>query len=82
MNGHNGREKGGFARVQDGSGIEAMSAEGESIVDFALAADMACLNTFFQYACGPSYHKQEGTESQTDFLLCGSNNLKKKISVK
>ena len=49
--------------------------EGESIVDFVMAFDMALMNTFFMKKDYVTY-RSGGRESQIDFLLCRRKHLK------
>ena len=47
LNGHIGQDNEGVRRVHGGKGMGARNQEGESIVSFAIAFDMAILNTFY-----------------------------------
>ncbi|XP_013794700.1 uncharacterized protein LOC106478685 [Limulus polyphemus] len=76
LNGHIGAERGVMPRGHGGWGVEERNGEGESIIDFALANEIAIVNTFFkktpdQYIT----YKSGARESQIDFLLCRRNHL-------
>ncbi|XP_066965751.1 uncharacterized protein [Macrobrachium rosenbergii] len=47
LNGHVGCENEAIGRVHGGHGIGERNPEGENVVDFAVALDMAIVNTFF-----------------------------------
>ncbi len=76
LNGHLGRERRTLLRVHGGWGIGELNEEGERIMDFALANDMAMANTFFKKSAHQYVtYKSGGRESQIDFLLCRRNHL-------
>ena len=68
LNGHIGRDKTGYERIHGGRGMGDINQEGESILDFALAFDLAIQNSFFTKRSHRTY-KSGGNESQIDFLL-------------
>lgn len=46
LNGHVGRNRNVIERIHGGWGVGERNQEGEKVVDFAVAFDMAILNTF------------------------------------
>ena len=68
LNGHVGQDKTGFERIHGGKSIGDKNQEGGSILDFALAFDLAIQNTFFTKRSHRTY-RSGGNESQIDFLL-------------
>lgn len=76
LNGHVGGNRMGFERVHGGWGLGMINAEGKEVLDFAAAADMAVINTFFkktehQYVT----YKSGRAESQIDYVLCRRTQL-------
>lgn len=76
LNGHIGCERLGVERVHGGWGLASQNLEGERILDFAVASDMAVINSFYkktenQYVT----YSSGGTETQIDFILCKRNHL-------
>ena len=47
FNGHVGQRNDGFERVHGGFGNGVMNNDGEKLIDFAVAGDLAILNTFY-----------------------------------
>ena len=68
FNGHVGQRNAGFERVHGGYGNGVRNSEGEKLIDFAVAGDLAILNTFY---CKRDYSTYEsgGQESQIDYIL-------------
>ncbi|XP_063595885.1 uncharacterized protein LOC134772741 [Penaeus indicus] len=76
LNGHLGPERGVLHRVHGGWGMGELNEEGERVIDFALANDMAIANTFFKKGAHQYVtYKSGGRESQIDFLGCRRNHL-------
>merc|ERR1712030_104824 len=50
LNGHVGEQQDGYEGVHGGMGYGIKNAEGESILEFGSAMDMAICNTFFKKA--------------------------------
>ena len=74
LNGHIGTDRRVISRIHGGLGMGERNEEGESIVDFAMAFDMALMNTFFMKKDYVTY-RSGGSESQIDFLLCRRKQL-------
>ena len=47
LNGHIGQDNDGVRRVHGSKGMGVRNQDGESALDFAVAFDMAVMNTFF-----------------------------------
>lgn len=70
LNGHVGRENEAVKRIHGGHGCEGRNPEGESIIDFAVAFDMAVVNTFFKKKIEHLItYKSGGRYSQIDYIL-------------
>ena len=71
LNGHVGRSNQDLERVYGGWTLGDRNQNGERIMDFAVAFDMAVVNTFFEKQ--PKYfapYKSGGQESQIYYVLC------------
>ena len=75
LNGHVGTDKRVISRIHGGQGMGDRNEEGDNIVDFALAFDIAIVNTFFMKKDYVTY-RSGGRESQIDFLMCRRQHLK------
>ena len=75
LNGHVGTEKRVISRIHGGLGMGERNEEGDSIIDFAMAFDIAILNTFFMKRDYLTY-RSGGRESQIDFLMCKRQHLR------
>ena len=64
LNGHIGQDNDGVRRVHGSKGMGVRNQDGESALDFAVAFDMAVMNTFFtkssyrMYRSGPRESNQ------------------------
>ena len=77
LNGHVGVNREGIERVHGGWGVGERNEEGERVVDFAVAFDLAICNTFFQKRNAHLItYKSGGRESQIDYILCRRHHLK------
>ncbi|XP_068204616.1 craniofacial development protein 2-like [Palaemon carinicauda] len=77
LNGHIGRNRQVLERIHGGWALGDQNQDGERAMDFAVAFDMAVINTFFETL--PKYlttYKSGGQESQINFLLGRRVNLK------
>ena len=74
LNGHIGSSRENISRIHGGHGMGEMNEEGDRIIDFALAFDMAIINTFFTSRNYATY-SSGGRETQIDFMLCRRNHL-------
>ena len=74
LNGHIGCSQENISRVHGGHGMGEINEEGERIVDFALAFDMAITNTFFTSGNYATY-SSGGRHTQIDFLMYRRNHL-------
>ena len=75
LNGLIGQDNDGVRRVHGGKGMGVRNQEGESALDFAVAFDMAVLNTFFTKSSYRTY-RSGPRESQIDFLLYRRDNIR------
>ena len=66
--GHIGQDNDGVRRVHEDKSMGVRNQEGESALDFAVAFDMAILNTFFTKSSYRMY-RSGPRDSQIDFLL-------------
>ena len=70
LNGHVGIGNDVIGRVHGGHGIGERNPEGETIIDFALAFDLAIVNTFFKKKREHLItYKSGGRSSQIDYFL-------------
>ena len=77
LNGHLGSSRNGIDRVHGGWGVGDRNEEGERVIDFAVAFDLALVNTFFEKRQNRLVtYKSGGRESQIDFLLYRRDYLK------
>ena len=77
LNGHVGRNRNVIERIHGGWGVRERNEEGENVVDFAVAFDMAILNTFYKKKENQIWtYCSGGRKSQIDVLMCRRNNLK------
>ena len=81
LNGHIGTSNRVISRIHGGLGMGDRNEEGETIIDFALAFDMALVNTFFTKKEYVTY-RSGGKESQIDFILCRRKHLREAIDCK
>ncbi|XP_072401640.1 uncharacterized protein [Diabrotica undecimpunctata] len=77
LNGHIGRERAGIERLYGGLGMGIRNSEGNSVIDFVVAWNLAVINTFLiktedQYVI----YSRGGKENLIDFMLCRRNQLK------
>ncbi|XP_068229599.1 craniofacial development protein 2-like [Palaemon carinicauda] len=71
LNGHLGITKEGIERVHGGWGVGKRNDEGERVIDFAVAFDLAMINSFFGKKINRLItYSSDGRESQIDLLLC------------
>lgn len=75
FNGHIGQNNDGVRRIHGGKGMGERNTDGEKALDFAVAFDMAILNTFFTKNSYRTY-RSGNRESQIDFLLYRRDNIK------
>ena len=75
LNGHLGTSNRVISRIHGGLGVGERNVEGETIIDFAVAFDMALVNTFFTKKEYVTY-RSGGRETQIDFILCRRKHLK------
>ncbi|KAK3884459.1 hypothetical protein Pcinc_011294 [Petrolisthes cinctipes] len=69
-------QRGVLSRIHGGWGVGGRNEEGEGILDFCLASDMAITNTFFKRTPDQYITYKSGIrETQVDFLLCRRNHL-------
>ncbi|XP_063865377.1 craniofacial development protein 2-like [Scylla paramamosain] len=77
LNGHVGRNRNIIERTHGGWGVGERNEESENVVDFAVAFDMAILNTFYKKQENQMWtYCSAGRKSQIDLLMCRRNNLK------
>ena len=81
LNGHIGTSNRVISRIHEGVGLGERNEEGETIIDFALAFDMALVNTFFTKKEYVTY-RSGGRESQNDFMLYRRKHLKEAVDCK
>ena len=74
LNGHIGCNRENISRIHGGHGMGEINEEGELIIDFALAFDMAISNTFFTNDEYVTY-SSGGRLTQIDFLMCRRTHL-------
>ena len=77
LNGHVGEGNWGDEEVLGRHGYGRRNEEGQGIVDFAIRAEMAVLNTYFKK--GVEQHvtyRSGGRSSQVDYLLCRRRRMK------
>ncbi|XP_068223136.1 craniofacial development protein 2-like [Palaemon carinicauda] len=75
LNGHIGCNPENISKIHGGHGMGKMNKEGELIVKFALAFDVAMINTFFKNKNYTTY-SSGGRETQIDFLMCRRSHLR------
>ncbi|XP_066969208.1 craniofacial development protein 2-like [Macrobrachium rosenbergii] len=75
LNGHIGTDRRVTSRIHGGLGMGERNEEGEGIIDFAVAFDMALINSFFMKKDYVTY-RSGGRDGQIDFLLCRRQHLK------
>ena len=77
LNGHLGSSRAVIERVHGGWGVGEKNEEGERVIDFAMAFDLALVNTFFEKRVSQLItYRSGGRESQIDLLLCRRDHLK------
>ena len=76
LNGHLGISRAGISRVHGGWGVGERNEGGERVIDFAVAFDLALINTFFEKKMNRLItYSSGGRESQIDLLLCKRDHL-------
>ena len=76
-NGHVGREAAGYEGVHGGSGYGEHNADGDRVLEFAVANDFVIGNTFFVKRDSHLITYQSGNaKTQIDFILLRKRNLK------
>ena len=76
LNGHLGISRTGIDRVHGGWGVGERNEGGERVIDFAVAFDLALINTFFEKKESRLItYRSGGRESQIDLLLCKRHHL-------
>ena len=82
-NGHVGRQSSGYEGVHGGSGFGDRNADGERILDFAVANEFVIGNTFFAKRDSHLITYQSGNaKTQIDFILLRKSNLKMAEDIK
>ena len=82
-NGHVGREAAGYEGVHGGSGYGDCNADGDRVLEFAVANDFVIGNTFFVKRDSHLITYQSGNaKTQIDFILLGKRNLKMAKDIK
>ena len=77
-NGHIGREAAGYEGVHGGSGYGERNADGDRVLEFAVANDFVIGNTFFVKRDSHLITYQSGNaKTQIDFILLRKRNLKR-----
>ena len=77
LNGHLGVSRAGIGRVHGGWGVGERNEGGERVIDFAVAFDLALVNTFFEKKVSRLItYRSGGRESQIDLLMCRRDHLK------
>lgn len=77
LNGHVGMSRDEIERIHGGWGVGERNEEGERVVGFAMAFDLAIGNTFFEKRASQLVtYRSGGRESQIDFLMCRRSHLK------
>ena len=74
LNGHIGYNRESIGRIHGGHGMGERNEEGEMILDFAVAFDMAINNTFFTSDSYATY-SSGGRQTQIDFLMYKRDHL-------
>jgi hypothetical protein len=75
-NGHVGERIDGFERVHCGNGYGEWNAEGEMLLEFAEAMELAVVNTWFRKDIGKRVtYASSGNKSQIDYVLVKRSNL-------
>ena len=76
-NGHFGREAAGYEGVHGGSGYGERNADGDRVLEFAVANDFVIANTFFvKRDCHLITYQSGNAKTQIDFILLRKRNLK------
>ena len=75
FNGHIGSNNLAIERIHGGYGTGRINNEGERLIDFAVACDMAILNSFY---CKKDYitYASGGNETQLDYILFRRSQMK------
>ena len=82
-NGHVGREAAGYEGVHGGSGYGERNADGDRVLEFAVANDFVIGNTFFVKRDSHLITYQSGNaKTQIDFILLRKRNLKMAKNIK
>ena len=81
LNGHIGTSNRVISIIHGGLGMGERNEKGETIIDFALAFDMALVNTFFTKKEYVTY-RSGGRESQIDFILYRRKHLREAVDCK
>ena len=82
-NGHVGREAAGYEGVHGGSGYGECNANGDRVLEFAVANDFVIGNTFFVKRDSHLITYQSGNaKTQIDFILLRKRNLKMAKDIK
>ena len=82
-NGHVGREAAGYEGVHGGSGYGERNADGDRVLEFAVANDFVIGNTFFVKRDSHLITYQSGNaKTQIDFILLRKRNLKMAKDIK
>ena len=82
-NGHVGREAAGYEGVHGGSGYGECNADGDRVLEFAVANDFVIGNTFFVKRDSHLITYQSGNaKTQIDFILLRKQNLKMAKDIK
>ena len=82
-NGHVGREAAGYEGVHGGSGYGERNADGDRVLEFAVANDFVVGNTFFVKRDSHLITYQSGNaKTQIDFILLRKRNLKMAKDIK
>ena len=77
LNRHVGRDRSGVERWHGGWSVGERNAEGQRILDFTTAQDMALLNTFFEKDENQlSTYRSRGRASQVDILTCRRKDIR------
>ncbi|XP_068245354.1 craniofacial development protein 2-like [Palaemon carinicauda] len=76
LNGHLGISREEIKRVHEGWGMGERNDGGERVIDFAVAFDLAIINTFFEKKINRLITYSSGArESQIDLVLCTRDHL-------
>jgi exonuclease III len=77
LNGHVGTDRRGLERWHGGWGYGEKNAEGQRILEFMIAQDMALINTYFKKEENKLVtYSSGGRSSQIDFIACRRRDLK------